>query len=200
MFKRNQINLAVVVAALTVGSSVAIAQETADVSASVTVQNAFNLSQTTALSFGVLRVTQTASSATGTAPSVTINADGSAPSVSAAVSPAAGSISVITPGTAGVFAISSAAPDTALTVTLPASVALTASGTSNEFQLDFTDTDDIQVVGGPNDGNTYTGFNLVTDDTGAIGFNLGGTLSTRIGDLTYIDTTYSGDYTVTVSY
>lgn len=200
MFKRNQINLAVVVAALTVGSSVAIAQETADVSASVTVQNAFNLSQTTALSFGVLRVTQTASAASGTAPSVTINADGSAPTVSAAVSPAAGSISVITPGTAGVFAITSAAPDTALTVTLPGSVSLTASGTTNQFTLDFTDTDDIQVVGGPNDGNTYTGFNLVTDDTGAIGFNLGGTLSTRIADFTYIDTTYSGDYTVTVSY
>lgn len=202
MFKRNQVLTTVAAGTLLIGATATMAQEDVDVQASVSVQNAFNLSQTQALSFGVLRVTQSLSGSLTTAPSVTINADGSAPTVTSSDGPtgASGNISVITPGVPAVFAIDSAAPNTAMTISAITSTTLTAAGTDNVFTLEFTLTDDVQVVGGPNDGSAYTGFNLVTSDTGAVGFNLGGTLATQVDDEDYIDTTYTGDYTVEVSY
>lgn len=204
MFKRNQISTAILATALSLSAITAFAQEQETASASVSVQNAFNLAQDSALNFGTLRVTQEVSGGLTTGASVTINADGSAPttvdSTGGVPGEDSGTISVIDPGVAALFIIDSAAPNTSMVITSIASVALTSTATTSAFILDFVLTDDAIVVGGPNDGNAYTGFNLVTDAVGAVSFNLGGTLSTEIDEDDYVDTTYSGDYIVEVSY
>ena len=204
MFKRNHINTAILAGALTLSTATVFAQQDVDVSATVSVQNAFNFSQASALSFGTIRVTQTVSDPLDVGASITIPADGSTPTVTAAdntTNPTSeGTISVITPGVPAQFTIDSAAPNTAMTISTIASTTLTNVATTAGFVLDFTLTDDVQVVGGPNDGQAYTSFNLVTDATGAVGFALGGTLTTEVDEDQYEDVTYSGDYTVEVDY
>ena len=107
------------------------------------------------------------------------------------------------------FAISGAAPNTAMTVTFPATVSLPKLGDNDTaFTLVIDDSgtgDDIVVVGGPADGQSYTGNNLLTDATGGVSFAYGGTLSlpTDLVAATvnpFTDGTYTGTFDVTVSY
>lgn len=185
------------VATLPVIASSAFALETVNSTATVVVQNAFTLTESAAMTFGTIRATaDTAATATA---SLTLPADGSAGAVTAGT-PASANIVIITAGTPASFAVSNAAPSTALTLTLPASaVSLTTAGGTANFTVD---TFVAQITSGPSNGSAYAASNLITDAAGAVTFDVGATLHT---DATtpasdYLDGTYTGNYTVQVDY
>jgi hypothetical protein len=130
MFKRNHISVAIAATAL-LTSSVAFAEQVTS-SATVTVQNAFNLAEVAPLNFGVLRVTQPAAQVNGGIAGserpayISLPVDGSAmvttggtEAVTAvpALSDNA-SITAITQGTVAEYAITNAAPFSNLRVIL----------------------------------------------------------------------------------
>lgn len=205
MFKRNHLSTAVLAATLAVASTTALAQESVTSQATVTVQNAFTLTEVTPINFGTLRVSQDAVTTTVTAATYSVFADGSP----AAVSNTAGEaeITALVAGTPGEYTITNAAPFTVVTISdydvggvdlVNASAPSTAPG----FTVLFDDAT-TQIVGGINDGDTLNAgtTDLQTDVNGAVGFILGGVLSTEpANDTAYIDGAYVGNYTLTVEY
>ncbi|ADZ89351.1 DUF4402 domain-containing protein [Marinomonas mediterranea] len=188
---------ALTIGVLAVSSSIAMAAETVTGNASVTVQNAFNLSETTALSFGTIRATgDTAGTETA---ALQISSDGTSNNPTSTDSTAA-AISVITAGNAAVFTIDSAAPSSNLTITLPSS-AITLTSTLNDGLFSI-DTFEATITSGPRDGTAYSAGNLLTDSTGAVTFAVGATLTTGTGatDGAYDDGSYTGTYSITVDY
>ena len=207
MFKRNHIYSVVVVGALAASSSVTLAQETVNSTATVTVQNAFNLDEVSTIDFGTLKVTQgaaqtlTAGSATLTY--VTIPGDGSPVTTQQGTTAGGaaatdGQTSSIVDGTPGEYSITGAAPFTALTISTGTGEdqALTAAATdrltgmneatlttpgggTDEFFTIYAASTDVYVVGGANDGDQYDVAtpNLITDATGSVGFTVGGILA-----------------------
>ncbi|TDO97386.1 DUF4402 domain-containing protein [Marinomonas balearica] len=188
---------ALAVGALAVSSSIAMGAETATGNASVTVQNAFNLSETTALSFGTIRATgDTAGTQTA---ELQISSDGTSNNPETTDSTAA-AISVIEAGEPAVFTIDSAAPSSNLTITLPsAAIELTSTLNDGLFSIDDFE---ATITSGPRDGTAYASGNLLTDDTGGVTFAVGATLTTGTGatDAAYTDGTYTGTYEITVDY
>lgn len=209
MFKQNTLKV-IVASSLIAGAVSVVAQETVTSTATVTVSNAFDLVETQPITFGTITAIGYNYQSTGNSGTlqarVTIPATG-AGATSGTVGAADtdpgdtdSSISILTPGQRGLYDISNAAPFTALTVTLPASTTLSAPSappTNGEFILDnFTAVD--------TDGNTPITTSITTDATGAAQIGLGAQLLTEVpaatGTLTYIDATYEGSYTLTVSY
>lgn len=180
--------------------------ETATGTASVTVSNAFTLAQTTPLTFGTIRAQVSSTDGTPNVVTMTLPANGTNPSVAETVAGTGNttdaSINIITPGTPGTFSVSAAAPNSVLTITFPASAfdLTTASGGAT-FSAAIND---AYITSGPNANRTYNATTdpLLTDGTGAVTFNVGGTLSTQAGGFAtnYRDQTYSGSYTMTVNY
>ena len=184
MFKRNHISVAIAATAL-LTSSVAFAEQVTS-TATVTVQNAFNLAEVAPLNFGVLRVTQPAAQInTGVAGAlrpafISLPVDGSAMvptgGTAAVTTPADdASITAITQSSVAEYAITNAAPFTNLSVTLVAggvnelstvvatSIAgvngatlVTAGGGATEFFTIYADVTDTLIVGGANDGVRLT--------------------------------------------
>ncbi|MFC3120367.1 hypothetical protein [Agaribacter flavus] len=231
MFKRNHLYTAVVVGALATCSSLTMAQETVNSTATVIVQNAFTLAETTPIDFGTLRVTQgaaqTVTAGSATLTYVTIPGDGS-PVTTQTGTTAGGSASTdgqtssIVDGAPAEYAITGAAPFTALTISVGtgADEALTAAatnritgmndtnlvtpgGSASEFFTLYAAATDVYVVGGANDGDQYnaTTPNLTTDTNGDVGFTVGGILAYNgAATASPRDGTYTGSYSITVSY
>jgi hypothetical protein len=201
MFKRNQIQKSLVVAGVTLASFAAFSQQNETTTASVTVQNAFTLTEVTGLSFGTI----TASQVSG-ASSIEINADGTAGDTDGT------GIRILAPGSAATYTIAGAAPFTDLKVSTNVdSVDLTnanAPGDNPDFTLsDFTLTDG--TVTGALNSTAFTedgsgGGSISTDVGGGASLSLGGTLTlaTRPGsdDILLTDGAYEGQFTITVSY
>lgn len=192
MFKRNQIQKTLLVSALALSTAVCIAQETITSQASITVQNAFNLAENAPISFGTVTVKQGATNQS----TYVIQPDGTA-------TPSAGAdatFTVITPGTAGQYAIDSAAPFTSLnivaTTTTVNLVNAAAPGTNGFFTLGdiFFGEDGVGGAG------SATSASIDTDVNGELAFNMGATLTVPSGTLTYVDGSYVGNHTITVSY
>mmetsp|Transcript_63831 Transcript_63831/g.201952 ORF Transcript_63831/g.201952 Transcript_63831/m.201952 type:complete len:218 (-) Transcript_63831:164-817(-) len=205
MFKRNHLSTAVLAATLAVGSTAVVAQENVTSTATVTVQNAFTLTEVAAINFGTLRVSQDAVATTTTAATYPVPADGSPATTSNTTGEA--EITALVAGTPGQYAVTNAAPFTVLTISdydvggvrlVNASAPSTAPG----FTVLFDDAT-TQIVGGINDGATLDAgtTDLQTDVNGEVGFILGGVLSTEPADIDpYIDGAYTGNYTLTVEY
>jgi hypothetical protein len=206
MFKRNYIYTALVAASAVFVSSAAVAQESVTGDATVQVSNAFTLQQDVAIDFGTLRIFNDELTATAGAVVVTIPGNTN-PMTLAAAAPTEADGTIIAAGAPGEFSISAAAPFTALTITFPAAADLTntsAPSTTPTFSVLFAATT-TYIVGGANDGSLLVPGtdDLVTDGTGAVGFRLGGVLSTDGGadtGETYADGTYAGTFTLTVDY
>lgn len=225
MFNRKQINLALAVSTVLLASSSVVNAEIANDTATVEVTNAFTLTSTTPINFGVLRVSQSTSAADVETPTRTIlDEDGSQTSENGedAGSNEVGSVTVITPGTPGRIDITGAAPFTNLTVAVDDTLlgfdgnALAGSfdGTSNvdlttpgaasteKFTM-HVDASRTRIEGGTNNGSAYTpgAPNLRTDGTGAVGLTFGGILIyNNAATTTPPDGTYTGNYSITVSY
>jgi hypothetical protein len=205
MFKRKLLSTAILSASLVAVSTISMA-ETVTSSATVTVQNAFNLTETAAINFGTLRATGDGSGATPSVATVTIKADNSSVPPT---SPGTAELSVITPGSRGEYAVSGAAPFSDLTIEFPDEsvflVNASAPPSTPRFVILPTTNWEATIIGGTNDGATYASSNLQTDVSGAVGFYLGATLTTDERASTaqngvYTDGVYSGNYTIEVRY
>lgn len=202
MFKRNLILTAILSSSLIAVSTISMA-ETVTSAATVTVQNAFNLTETSAINFGTLRATGDASGG-GNIATVTIKAD-----ASTAVPTTSGNaeLSVITPGNRGEYAVTGAAAFADLTVTFPSAavflVNAAAPPSTPQFEVTVAGWE-AEIIGGSNDGDAYLSSNLQTDVTGAVGFYLGGVVSTDTRTSgqngVYTDGAYTGNYTIEVTY
>jgi hypothetical protein len=175
-----------------------IAAESVTSTATVVVQNAFVLTENQALSFGTIRAK--ADTAGSTTASLIIPADGSAHSVTRTGTIAQSNIIEITAGAPATYSVSSAAPLTNLTITLPTTaIALTNNNSVASFTIGSFG---AHITSGANSGAAYSASNLQTDANGAVNFSVGATLttdgSTPAAD--YTDGTFTGTYTITVSY
>ena len=208
MFKRNQLYIALVATSLSLGASQVIAQEQVNSTATVTVSNAFTLEEVAPIDFGTVRLSYDRQSGDfDTGAIMTINADGSPADFTEADNSTAtdgeASFTQIVPGSPAEYSITGAAPFTAIRV-ITAPVADLENPASPTGILKFTvATTNYEIVGGTNPGDAYvqgTGTNMITDATGAVGFIMGGTITTLIGDVAYGDGAYTGTYTVEVNY
>jgi hypothetical protein len=107
----------------------------------------------------------------------------------------AASIIVITAGTPGVITITSAPPSTAMTIADPSSVTLDNPATTGEA----TFAADLNATG--------LGYVTTTDEAGELVIQIGGTLTTEVAGMdsggiakSYTDGTYTGTWSLTVSY
>jgi hypothetical protein len=171
------------------------AATTVNANASVTVAGTLNITKVADLNMGSIvavggatgdtQPTLVVPANTATAPSRTNND---------------GNIVIITPGTPASFEITGAAANTAITITTPVAPVLLsdpskAPGTSQTFSLG-TWTTYPTVSAAP--------FTNETNASGTLAFNVGATLSATDTNNTaggaYDDGTYTGTFTVTVSY
>ena len=196
MSKHNKI-LTALFAASIIGVAATAQAETVTGTASLTVQNAFSLVETTQLSFGTITV----AAATGTHASaddatMVLSPEGGTPVITNAAA-TGGAIGSIVAGTPATFDVSGAAPFTDLVVTMTAGTTLTNAAappgngafTLSAFAARETGaTSNIASLG-----------NITTDLNGAKSFTLGATM-TIDGSSDYIDGLYSGTYNVEVSY
>ena len=199
MFNPNKITKILGATFILVSSNSALAA-TASGTATVTVQNTFTLTQTTALSFGTIRAV--AQSDGANVSTLVVLPDGT----STVTDDGSAEITSISPATPGAFAVSGAAPFVDLQIVFPATFELafaSAPPTSPRFQIPNTGWS-AEIIGGANDGLAYnTGTpNLTTDNTGAVAFTVGATLTTDNATTSgsYLDETYTGTYTMTVNY
>jgi len=185
---------------LTIGSANA-GLETGN--AQVVVLSTITAAETVALNFGTIAAFADDDTPTNTA-TLTVPADGTAPAVTFTGGSAAdANIVVITAGVPGEFQVTGAAPNAALTLTLatPTPTLTDPSGTStNAFTFGAVGL--YMTLNGS--GNTFTSD---TDATGALTFQVGGTITTVDTGMTsaavltpYDDATYTGTYTVDISY
>lgn len=195
MFKRNQIQKSLVVAGVTLASFAAFSQQNETTTASVTVQNAFTLTEDAALSFGTI----TANVVSGTDGTLTVNPDGTQ-------GQPAGGIRVLVPGTAASYTIAGAAPFTDLKInTNVDTVDLINSAAppgSPQFTLSAFQVTDGTVTESINSGaSAFTAGDFQTDVGGTLTVGLGGTLTLPGGPAELlIDGNYEGNFTITVSY
>jgi len=203
MMMRNKfvkaLGLSTVALGLAVGSANA-GTETGN--AQVVVLSTITMTETAALDFGTIAAF--ADDATNTNVTLlTMPADGSGSSVSwPAGDNGDSNIVVITEGNPGSFAVTGAAPNTVLTLTLQNEVDLSDPSGTSSHEFTFLTTGVYMTLNGS--GNTFT---QDTDATGAMEFNVGGTIQTVDTGMTagtvlvpYDDATYTGTYEVVVSY
>ena len=158
--------------------------EDAGTNVDVVVQNAFTFTEDTALNFGTMVAISdpTFTATVAIDPTTGIGAPASGGG-SAQIIPLGGSAQ-------GAFTVSGAAPNTQLTLTLPASVTLNCAACSGS-QPDFTVNAFL---------DNAVGADVLTDGSGGATFNVGATLNTITSANPYEDGTYSGAYTVSVNY
>ena len=209
MLKRNQFKIALVAASLSLGASQAFAQESVSSTATVNVSNAFTLAEISPINFGTVRLSYTHDGTNDftTSAAMTINADASPATFVAGVDSVA-SVSVasfteILPGSPAEYSITGAAPFTAVNVTsLPTATLTNPASPGATLALTVTTTN-FEIVGGTNPGDAYVQAgpaNMITDGTGAVGFVMGGTITTLATDVTYGDGAYTGTYSVVLNY
>ena len=202
MFMKNKISRIMAISAVSLLAATGVANaETVTGTTSVTVQNGFDLAETTPLSFGTVVAIANSNTAADLA---TLQVDSDGVTADVATPGNVASIVPIVAGTPGVFTVTNAAPNTLLTITLPANgtaADLTdPSGTdANTFTLDFFERTIV---------TSGTAFTADTDATGTLAFNVGATLGTTTpaggaaSDATvpYENVTFTGSYTVMVEY
>jgi len=187
-FKQSRIWTAAVGGAMAVamvfGASQAmavVATQSANYTVSVVVDNAFTMTETTAVSFGTVSALATASDSSV----LTMNGQ---TGVGVVTNGATSRLIVIAAGTPGVVTITGAPPSTAMTIGDPAAVSLGNPATSGEA----TFTADLTATG--------LAFVTTTNGAGEMVIRIGGTLTTEITANLYTDGTYTGTYVMTVSY
>jgi hypothetical protein len=196
MFKNNKI-LTTLFAASIIGVAATAQAETVTGTASLTVQNAFSLVETTQLSFGTITV----AAATGTHDSdddatMVLSPEGGTPVITNAAA-TGGAIGSIVAGTPATFDVSGAAPFTDLVVTMTAGTTLTNAAAppgNGAFTLSAFAARETGATA-----NIASLGSITTDLNGAKTFTLGATM-TIDGSSDYIDGLYSGTYNVEVAY
>jgi len=199
----------IAIALLAAGATQATAAETRTYKASVTVKNAFEVAETTALSFGTVRAQAAKAVAATSVDSawIVLATDGTFTSgTTGTATPVTSKLQNLEGGSAAEFAISDVSNFTAMTITMPASIVLTAAS-SNPTAPKFTvDTFTFKPVTGTSTDTDFATGNaaaITSDGSGAASFLVGATLTTgetTIADMSYSEELYEGSYDITVSY
>lgn len=202
----------IAIALLATAATQATAVETEPFNADVTVKNAFVVENPQALSFGTVRAQAASAVAATTVDSafIELKTDGTFTSGTAGTaSPVESKLQNLEGGSAAEIKISDVSNFTAMSVTMPATVILTATS-SNPTAPKFTISDFTlkATVGTTSDTafKTATVPNTVTitsDGTGVATFLMGATLTTgetTVADMVYSEEEYIGSYDITVSY
>lgn len=177
----------------------ATALESADVQASVTVQNAFTFTNDAGLNFGTIRAT--ADPAGTTTATIVMPANPGADPV--ATDGTNASIAELVRGERALFSVSGVAPFGTLTLDATgidgAVNAVTAPPGTPKFTIDAPTF--WLLTGGAGTGAAIT-TTLQVDATGAATFNMGATLTTdaAVTTATYIDGEYRGTFSLTLDY
>lgn len=195
MFKFNKVSQLVLASAGALIVSGSALAEAVTGNATVTVKNSLAVTEDTQLSFGTLAAV--GDGAAAVVATYQVNVDGTT-SITAGT-PTTANIVEIVPGSAAVFSVSGAAPQTLLVVSNPADFKLTdPSGTEN---MDFDISGLVaEVITGDN------AFDLTTDVTGNLVFGFPAQLATDTDYVAgaigtpYRDTVYTGSYSFTVNY
>ncbi len=184
--------MAVVVLVAALAAQDAKAQsQTVNYSASVTVQNTFNVGMTTPLSFGTIAAV---ADPTGANTQASMVLSGSSGATSITNGNGTARILAVSSATPGVIAVTNAPPTTTFTVTNGSTVQLADPAQTGETTFNFTPA------------AVCAGFNCTTDASGALTINVGGTLATRqqtsggSEDNGYSDGTYTGTFSVTLAF
>jgi hypothetical protein len=204
MFKRNQFSTTIIFASVTLASFATFAQQTEPSVATVTVQNAFVLTETAALSFGTITASYDSGAATS---SIILSPDGTQ------VADGDQQIKSLSNGTPAAYTITGAASFTNLKANLNKDTVELKNQNAPTTDPFFTlDTFTIQAVGATEAKITSAALSettaLVTNAQGEVTFSLGGTLSLPGGGTftdagttkTLVDGDYTGTYSITVSY
>lgn len=170
--------------------------------AQVTVLSTITMTETAALNFGTIAAFADDATNTNTA-LLTMPADGTGSAVTFPAGTAAdANIVVIVEGNPGEFQVTGAAPNAVLSLTLGGEVDLTDPSGSSTDEFTFLTDGYYMTLNGS--GNTFT---TDTDATGAMTFNVGGTIETIDTAMAsgavlepYDDGTYTGTYTATITY
>ena len=173
-------------AAIAFGGYQAQAAETVTSSATTTVQNTFTFSEVAALSFGT--VTAVGDVVANTAATYNVDDAGATTITDGSV---AAKFIIVAAATVGSYTIAGAAPTSNITLTLPASTALTCvpcGGGNGTFAVTNLD---------PSTTTTVT-----TDGAGAAAFTLGGRLDTvpHATDIAYAEGSYTGTAAIVANY
>lgn len=203
MFKRNQLYVSLFATSMILGATSVVAQESVTSSASVVVQNAFDLAEVSAIDFGTVRATVDSDPTDDTASihisSFTLGTDGTVSGVSAVGGATTeSSMSVISNGTPGEFAISNASPFTTITIS-----AVSAFDIANASAAPGTAVFGVSNVLFREAGATSDATSVTTDINGEINFTVGADLSTddnAAAQTNYSDGTYTGNFVMEVSY
>ncbi|KZN49569.1 hypothetical protein N474_04745 [Pseudoalteromonas luteoviolacea CPMOR-2] len=167
--------------------------------AKVTVKNAFELEKQSDLLFGTIRA-KADTTGTDTATLVIPADTGKAASVTSTDITKA-EISILEAGAPAQFKISGVVPFATLTITDPVETNIVLSG-GNPNAAGFTmDTFTYYIETGALSQQDVTGNQIQVDDKGEALFNIGATLKTTTGGTAnYLDGSYSGTFTIEVSY
>ncbi len=215
-------NIGLAVSLVLLASSTIVNAEVANDAATVTVQNAFTIASTTPIDFGVLRVTQSVAQTQATPSRTILDVDGTQTAVDG--TGGTGSLTVISAGTPGRIDVTAAAPFTSLSIALDGDtnndftgaidegtaldginntdLTTAGAGANDKFTM-FVNAADTRIEGGLNDGSAYNSgaTNLRTDGAGAVGLSFGGMLVWNYASIeSPADTTYTGNYSITVNY
>jgi hypothetical protein len=174
-----------------------IAETAPGSTASVIVQNSFTVTQTTPLSFGTVVAFANDLATTNDVSTLVVSANPATADV--IVNGTKSKLVTVVAGTPATFTIAGAAPNTALTITVPAAFTLTdpSSTDSKNFGVG-TFTTFVTTSGTP--------FTFDTDGGGAMVFNMGATLTTDATltgtdvAVAYSSVTFTNTYTMTVNY
>lgn len=228
MFKRKTLYTAVAASALVTLTAASIAAETVTSTATVTVQNAFDISEVAALSFGTLRATQNRdfddnaaleAITYAEAAKLRIRTDGTAAlntAFSGNATLVASALTEIVAGTPAEFSITNAAPFTPLVVTTAAGsgvISTLTAGIVDQFELTtpgnstskfqvYIEHDDVRVSGGGNDNDLLAenGSGIQTDATGSVNLIVGGSIFMDLAATEIVDGVYTGNFSLEVSY
>lgn len=203
MFKRNQLYVSLFATTMVLGTGTAMAQESVSSSASIVVQNAFDLTEVAPLDFGTVRATVDSDplddSGSVSVASFSLGPDGAVSSVSlAGGSTTVASLSVIANGTPAEFAVANASPFTTINIQ-----AVSAFDLVNTSAAPGTAVFGVSNVIFREVGATANGSTITTDISGTGGFTLGADLSTddnAAAQTNYSDGTYSGSFVMQVQY
>ena len=212
MLKLNRLATAVIASSLATGSFFASAEQTTSSTATVTVQNAFTLTEVTALSFGTIGASAstaalaTANHSHGYVTVDSINGTTSVEDAAGATVAETVSLFKIADGAPGEYTVSGTAPFTQMKITAPTAATLSNSAAPpangvfllSNFELSNADGEVITT-------DTKSAASA-TDLNGDLTFKLGARLTPAknaandAGAMSFIDGEYSGSFNVKVDY
>lgn len=197
MLKRNKIFLAMLASSVVVSAS-AFAEESVSSTATITVQNAFDLVEVTPMSFGTITVaTPGLDSGATDGANITLKGDGTSVIDDKTVATTGGSIRSLVEGTPATFEISNAAGFSGMDIILETDPISMKNLGAPEDNGTFTISDFKSYDA---DGDETSENKIITGEDGTATFIVGAKLALDPKSKKYIDGQYTANYEIKVKY